>query len=435
MTARGLAAGGAVVAGLVAAVLLIVVHGGAGTTVRAEFTSARGLVVGDDVRIFGAPAGSVDSMTLTPRGTALVKLSLHSGLPALHADAIAAIRPENLLGESYVSLSPGSRADPLPARGLDLAHTSNEPQLAQLLDVFRAPQRSGLQALLVEAGLALDRRGVDVSRTVIALRDTLTAADAAASELDTQNARLSAFVGDAGRVAAELAARNRALGGLVEGLGATAQAAASQTGALDRGLSDLPATLARVRPLAAQLASLSATAKPLVADLAAAAPGLSRATGRAGRFLTAVRAAAATAHPVLGSLRSTLQRGAPALTRLAPALGAIESATPATTAFASDVAAAAPGISQGFFVDFADQAAEPGKQPFDPFADPRRNYWRGAGVLSCEAFGVKVAPGCLTKVLSATGATSPAVARAVRQTTAPKLLAPVSSLLRYLLKP
>jgi hypothetical protein len=66
----------------------------------------------------------------------------------------------------------------------------------------------------------------------------------------------------------------------------------------------------------------------------------------------------------------------------------------------SEFDAAAPGISKGFFVDFPDQADESGKQPFDPFAEPTRNYWRGAAVFSCEAFGVPVAPGCLTKALA-----------------------------------
>ena len=54
------------------------------------------------------------------------------------------------------------------------------------------------------------------------------------------------------------------------------------------------------------------------------------------------------------------------------------------------VVPAAPAISEGFFVNFPDQAAEPGNQPFDPFADPRRHYWRGAAVMGCETFGVKI---------------------------------------------
>jgi hypothetical protein len=66
----------------------------------------------------------------------------------------------------------------------------------------------------------------------------------------------------------------------------------------------------------------------------------------------------------------------------------------------AEVDQAAPGIAQGFFVDFPDQADESGKQPFDPFADPRRAYWRGAAVFSCEAFGVPVAPGCLNRALA-----------------------------------
>ena len=30
----------------------------------------------------------------------------------------------------------------------------------------------------------------------------------------------------------------------------------------------------------------------------------------------------------------------------------------------------------------------------------RSAYWRGAAVFSCEAFGVPVRPGCLTKALA-----------------------------------
>ena len=61
---------------------------------------------------------------------------------------------------------------------------------------------------------------------------------------------------------------------------------------------------------------------------------------------------------------------------------------------------AAPAISEGFFVNFPDQAAEPGTQPFDPFADPRRHYWRGAALLTCQSFGVPIEPGCLSGFLA-----------------------------------
>jgi hypothetical protein len=60
---------------------------------------------------------------------------------------------------------------------------------------------------------------------------------------------------------------------------------------------------------------------------------------------------------------------------------------------------AAPAISAGFFKNFPDQATEPGKQPFDPFADPRRHYWRGAAVLTCQTFGLRIHPGCLADFL------------------------------------
>jgi hypothetical protein len=61
---------------------------------------------------------------------------------------------------------------------------------------------------------------------------------------------------------------------------------------------------------------------------------------------------------------------------------------------------AAPALATGLFVHVAGQASEPGRQPFDPSTDSRRRYWRGAAVMSCETFGLKVEPGCLTAALT-----------------------------------
>ena len=79
--------------------------------VRAEFESARGLVEGNDVRIAGAPAGTVESLELTASGTALATLRLHDGIEPPRADASAAIRPVDLIGDTYVALDPGTRPD------------------------------------------------------------------------------------------------------------------------------------------------------------------------------------------------------------------------------------------------------------------------------------------------------------------------------------
>ena len=126
---------------------------GGDTVVTAEFTSARGLVEGNDVRVGGAPAGSVSKLELTPEGTAMVTLELHDGIEPPRADATAAIRPVDLIGDNYVALDPGEEAAPL-REPITADRTLNAPRLDDLLRSFDEPERIGIKALLVEGGIA-----------------------------------------------------------------------------------------------------------------------------------------------------------------------------------------------------------------------------------------------------------------------------------------
>src|SRR5204863_7565313 len=115
---------------------------------------------------------------------------------------------------------------------------------------------------------------------------------------------------------------------------------------------------------------------------------------------SSLRGASPDLRAALSALRGVLTDGAPTLKALDGGLREVGSVSGDVDRLTRVLAPAAPALSEGFFVNFADQGAEPGRQPFDPFADPRRNYWRGAAVMSCEAFGVPVAPGCLQRVLA-----------------------------------
>ncbi|MTD44370.1 MCE family protein [Conexibacter sp. W3-3-2] len=383
-------------AAAVAAVLLL--RGGPDVDVRAEFTSSRGLVPRAEVRLGGAPAGSVAAIELSDRGTARVELDLHDGLPALRADATAAIRPVDLLGDVYVELTPGTSTEPL--RGpIPVARTSNAPRLDELLSTFDAPVRAGLRALLAESGRALGARGAELGRAAIELRPALRASDGVLRELDAQNAALGALVQDADRAVGSLAARRGDVAGTVDGLDRLLATTDRRGRDLDRGLRDLPATLTRISGTARRLDATATAAVPLARELRDAAPGVAGALAELPPFLRGLRTAARDLTPTLAALRSTLRDGTPALRSLASGLGALTTVAPQVRELAAIARDAAPDISEGFFVNFADQGSESGRQPFDPFADPRRTYWRGAAVLSCEAFGVKVAPGCLTRFL------------------------------------
>ncbi|MCW3016157.1 MAG: Mammalian cell entry related domain protein, partial [Solirubrobacterales bacterium] len=192
------AVGALVGAGLVA----LLAHGREDPTFTARFTNARGLVAGTDVRVGGAIAGRVREVALADDGTALVRFTVDDPRARPRTDAAAGIRPVDLLGDNYLSLSPGSARGAL-ARAIPASRTSNAPRLDQLLGAFRPPVRDALRTVLVEGGLALDARGTDVASSAVALRPALEAADAAAEELDAQNRALVRAVTSADRAAGQ----------------------------------------------------------------------------------------------------------------------------------------------------------------------------------------------------------------------------------------
>jgi virulence factor Mce-like protein len=370
-----------------------------GPTWTAEFTNARGLLAGNDVRVDGAVVGRVTSISLARDGHALVDFQLSARAAAPRADADAAIEAADLLGDNYLSLSPGrSRA---PLRGpIPTGRTVDAPRLDELLDTFSPDVRDGLRTLLVEGGLALEDRGGSLSQATVALRPALSAANGVLAELDTQNGSLARLVPVAARAATELDSRRGDIGPLLDELARTLNGTAAVTGALDVSLAGLPATLSQLRSTSGRIAGLSSAATPLARELEPSASVLGRVVADLPQLTDRLRGAAPAFDAALGAARAALVTGMPALSRLSAAFPVLRRQAPGLTQLMSELDAAAPGISQGFFVDFPDQADESGKQPFDPFAEPTRNYWRGAAVFSCEAFGVPVAPGCLTKAIA-----------------------------------
>ncbi|RJQ79769.1 MCE family protein [Pseudonocardiaceae bacterium YIM PH 21723] len=103
----------------------------------AEFTDATGLRVGDDVRIAGVKVGRVDAVRLN--GTrAEVAFSVRADQPVF-ANTRALIRYQNLIGQRYLALRPGTGASsPLPAgERIPLARTEGPLDLTALLGGFQ----------------------------------------------------------------------------------------------------------------------------------------------------------------------------------------------------------------------------------------------------------------------------------------------------------
>jgi phospholipid/cholesterol/gamma-HCH transport system substrate-binding protein len=83
--------------------------------VIAEFTSVSGLKAGAAVEIAGVEVGKVVSIT-EKEYKALVTMKLRNGIP-LQEDAIASIRTRGLIGDKYVSLTPGASDRLIPPGG------------------------------------------------------------------------------------------------------------------------------------------------------------------------------------------------------------------------------------------------------------------------------------------------------------------------------
>jgi phospholipid/cholesterol/gamma-HCH transport system substrate-binding protein len=83
--------------------------------VYAEFTSVQGLKNGAGVEIAGVEIGTIESIEIRDY-KAVVRMAVRRDI-ALQEDAIASIRTRGLIGDKYVSISPGASDRLIPPGG------------------------------------------------------------------------------------------------------------------------------------------------------------------------------------------------------------------------------------------------------------------------------------------------------------------------------
>ena len=87
-------------------------------TLYAPFVSVGGLKDGAPVDVFGIEVGRVTRITLNQKDQmAVVKLRIHKGVD-IYDDAVASIRTEGLIGDEYISISPGGAGALLKPGGI-----------------------------------------------------------------------------------------------------------------------------------------------------------------------------------------------------------------------------------------------------------------------------------------------------------------------------
>jgi len=298
-----------------------------------EFDQAISLASQSDVRISGVSVGKVISVTLDRRtGLTRAVIEIDKQYAPRPADTKAILRQKTLLGETYVSLSPGSPTGPkLPDGGtLPQAQVAPTVQLDQILSTFDPATRRAFSTWMVDDGIALTNRGENFNAALAELYPFATNVDSVLTVLHRQSAATTTLLRDGGAVFSALASSPTQLQGFVRNSNGVFAATAAQDTALADTVEAFPAFLVATRVSINRLTRFAVTTKPLVDELRPAAVQL----GPALVSLAALAPALQDLFVDIGPLTRASTAGVPALerflndtvpllTRLTPYLGGV----------------------------------------------------------------------------------------------------------------
>ncbi|HEY1359817.1 MAG TPA: MlaD family protein [Thermoleophilaceae bacterium] len=253
--------------------------------VDAVFDRTAALIPGQQVKVAGAPVGTVTDIKLTPERKARVQMRVQEGFAPFRANARCIIRAEALIGEKFVQCDPGTSSAP-PLEGKDgeaptvpLERNTTPVEIDTILSTFRRPYRERLRIVLNELGIGLAGRSDDLNATIRRANPALKEANDLLRVLDREKSSLGDLVDGTDAALAELAARKRHVQGFITHLNTVTQATASRRGDLQEAIHRLPPLLDQLEPSANQLASFARQATPAVRQLHEAAPAVNALLG------------------------------------------------------------------------------------------------------------------------------------------------------------
>ncbi len=269
--------------------------GGGAYTVRAIFDDAAFAVGGEEVRIAGAPVGTISSLSVCvprkqscPPGTAYkaaVTFTINrAGFTPFHTNASCAIRPQSLIGEKFMDCNPGTAsAPPLgrirsgPGVGkyyLPVTNTSSPVDTDIVQDIYRDPVRQQFSLILDELGTGLAARGSDLNAVIHRADPALGYTDQVLQILARQNRQLAQLARDSATVLTPLARNREAIRQWVIQTNRTSVASAARAPDIRASFHLLPSFLRQLRPLMADLGSLADQGTPDLNALSRSAPAL-----------------------------------------------------------------------------------------------------------------------------------------------------------------
>ncbi len=318
---RRLAAIAVLIAGAGALVVLLSgssAQGSSTSRVDVIFDDARGLVGGQQFKIAGAHAGTIENVVVTLRFQGASRG--HSGQP-LHA----------LPPGRHVHDPPGG-ADRGELRRLRSGHrrtlrrcrrraasrrrsrstSTTEPvSLLDLFNIFNLPTRQRFQVIIDELGIGTAARGSDFNEILRRANPALALARQAISILSRQKAQLATIIDATNTIAREGAGNTANVQNFLDRAAALSTLTAAHRDSLSLTINRLPALLAAAQPALAQLDVVARDGTPLLQQLDAATPYLNKVSADLGPFV-------AVAKPGLAALSTALKKAIPAIKATTP---------------------------------------------------------------------------------------------------------------------
>ena len=256
-------------AGATIVVLMLLMGGGGSSyTVTAKFQNASQLVKGNQVKVAGVPAGSIDSIELGDDGQALVEMKVAEDYAPLAQGTHATIRSSSLSGiaNRYVDLSlPAEPGEPIESGGvIEQVDTTSEVDLDQLFNAFDEPTAAGLKSVIKGFARSYDGIGPQANRGFYYLNPFLSTSRRVFSELNSDQRALESLIVDGASLSEALASRSPDLEQLVGNLNGMMGTIGSREAELASAVGQLPGFMRQFNTTAVNLRAALDDVDPLI---------------------------------------------------------------------------------------------------------------------------------------------------------------------------
>jgi virulence factor Mce-like protein len=249
-----------------------------GYEVHVAFQQAANLATEADVRISGVPVGKVKSKTVDIKGAATdVVLELDHKYAPIPKDTRAILRQKTLLGETYVELTPGSKAHGTLGDGgrIPTGQVAPTVQLDEIFRAFDAKTRTAFERWMVEQGQAFKGGGQDLNDALGNLAPFAEDTSTVLQVLDEDKGDVRRLIRNTGDVFAALTERRTQLRSLISNSNRVFETTAKRDQSLKDAFVVLPTFLRESRKTLTRVTAFADNTNPLVTQLRPAARELS----------------------------------------------------------------------------------------------------------------------------------------------------------------